>query len=80
MSVSQVTKHGLLLDFLSSFSGNVDFLHMEPDQRSSYREGGEVQRNGPFSAEVADILMIFGPNHLCRCWPVCCTWSPLPVW
>lgn len=42
MSASQVTKHGLILDFLSSFSGQVDFLHMEPDQASSYTEGDEV--------------------------------------
>lgn len=36
----QVTKHGLLLDFLSSFSGQVDFLHMEP--KFSYTEGRQV--------------------------------------
>lgn len=42
MLVFQVTKHGLILDFLSSFSGQVDFLHMEPEQASSYTEGAEV--------------------------------------
>lgn len=36
----QVTKHGLLLDFLSSFSGQVDVLHMEPT--SSYTKGRQV--------------------------------------
>ncbi len=41
--VLQVTKHGLILDFLSSFSGQVDFLHMEPEQASSYTEGTEVK-------------------------------------
>uniref|UniRef100_A0A667XVP7 Protein RRP5 homolog n=1 Tax=Myripristis murdjan TaxID=586833 RepID=A0A667XVP7_9TELE len=30
--IKKVTKHGLILDFLSSFSGQVDFLHMEPEQ------------------------------------------------
>lgn len=39
----QVTKHGLILEFLSSFSGQVDFLHLEPEQASSYKEGTEVK-------------------------------------
>ncbi len=43
MLVLQVTKHGLILDFLSSFSGQVDFLHMEPGQDSSYTVGTEVE-------------------------------------
>uniref|UniRef100_UPI003AB019B0 protein RRP5 homolog isoform X1 n=1 Tax=Centroberyx gerrardi TaxID=166262 RepID=UPI003AB019B0 len=42
-SIKKVTKHGLILDFLSSFSGQVDFLHMEPEQVSSYTEGDEVR-------------------------------------
>ncbi|CAK6962864.1 protein RRP5 homolog [Scomber scombrus] len=42
-TIKKVTKHGLLLDFLSSFSGQVDFLHMDPEQASSYTEGGEVR-------------------------------------
>lgn len=41
--ILQVTKHGLILDFLSSFTGQVDFLHMEPEQTSSYKEGNEVK-------------------------------------
>ncbi|XP_029924542.1 protein RRP5 homolog [Myripristis murdjan] len=41
--IKKVTKHGLILDFLSSFSGQVDFLHMEPEQASSYTEGDEVR-------------------------------------
>ncbi|XP_037545618.1 protein RRP5 homolog [Nematolebias whitei] len=40
-TIKKVTKHGLFLDFLSSFSGQVDFLHMEPT--SSYTEGRQVQ-------------------------------------
>ncbi|MEQ2212517.1 hypothetical protein XENOCAPTIV_000764 [Xenoophorus captivus] len=39
----QVTKHGLHLDFLSSFSGQVDFLHMEAGQESTYTEGLQVK-------------------------------------
>uniref|UniRef100_A0A3Q4N724 Programmed cell death 11 n=1 Tax=Neolamprologus brichardi TaxID=32507 RepID=A0A3Q4N724_NEOBR len=38
----KVTKHGLILDFLSSFNGQVDFLHMEPEQASSYTKGLQV--------------------------------------
>ncbi|XP_042340555.1 protein RRP5 homolog isoform X2 [Plectropomus leopardus] len=42
-TIKKVTKHGLILDFLSSFSGQVDFLHMEPGNISSYTEGTEVR-------------------------------------
>ncbi|XP_028314722.1 protein RRP5 homolog isoform X1 [Gouania willdenowi] len=42
-TIKKVTKHGLLLDFLSSFSGQVDFLHMEPGQESNYAEGVQVR-------------------------------------
>ncbi|XP_076001559.1 protein RRP5 homolog isoform X2 [Genypterus blacodes] len=42
-TIKKVTKQGLMLDFLSSFSGQVDFLHMEPDQASSCKEGDEVR-------------------------------------
>ncbi|XP_076584082.1 protein RRP5 homolog isoform X2 [Chaetodon auriga] len=42
-TIKKVTKHGLILDFLSSFSGQVDFLHMEQEQASSYTEGAEVR-------------------------------------
>ncbi|XP_040891171.1 protein RRP5 homolog isoform X2 [Toxotes jaculatrix] len=42
-TIKKVTKHGLILDFLSSFGGQVDFLHMEPEQASNYTEGTEVR-------------------------------------
>ncbi|XP_054459743.1 protein RRP5 homolog [Anoplopoma fimbria] len=42
-TIKKVTKHGLILDFLSSFSGQVDVLHMEPEQTSSYTEGTQVR-------------------------------------
>lgn len=41
--IKTVTKHGLILSFLSSFSGQVDFLHLEPEQASSYTKGQEVE-------------------------------------
>lgn len=41
--ILQVTKHGLSVSFLSSFTGQVDFLHMEPKEASSYKEGDEVK-------------------------------------
>ncbi|XP_061625770.1 protein RRP5 homolog isoform X1 [Phyllopteryx taeniolatus] len=41
-TVKKVTKHGLLMDFLSSFSGQVDFLHMEREMASSYTEGSKA--------------------------------------
>ncbi|XP_029001010.1 protein RRP5 homolog isoform X3 [Betta splendens] len=40
-TIKKVTKDGLILDFLSSFSGQVDFLHMEPEME--YREGGQIR-------------------------------------
>ncbi|KAK2919332.1 protein RRP5 homolog isoform X1 [Channa argus] len=42
-TIKKATKHGLILHFLSSFSGQVDFLHMELEKASSYTEGTEVQ-------------------------------------
>ncbi|XP_038146651.1 protein RRP5 homolog [Cyprinodon tularosa] len=42
-TIKKVTKHGFHLDFLSSFSGQVDFLHMEPKESSSYAEGLQVR-------------------------------------
>lgn len=42
-TIKKVTKHGLLLDFLSSFRGQVDFLHTEPQRESSYAEGLQVR-------------------------------------
>ncbi|XP_047221873.1 protein RRP5 homolog isoform X1 [Girardinichthys multiradiatus] len=42
-TIKKATKHGLHLDFLSSFSGQVDFLHMEAGQESIYTEGLQVR-------------------------------------
>ncbi|KAG7486709.1 RRP5-like isoform X1 [Solea senegalensis] len=42
-TIKKVTKHGLIVDFLSSFTGQVDFLHMEPEQADKYTEGKEVR-------------------------------------
>ncbi|XP_029707294.1 protein RRP5 homolog isoform X2 [Takifugu rubripes] len=42
-TIKKVTKHGLSVSFLSSFTGQVDFLHMEPKEASSYKEGDEVR-------------------------------------
>ncbi|XP_055013980.1 protein RRP5 homolog isoform X2 [Boleophthalmus pectinirostris] len=42
-TITKVTKHGLFLKFLSNFSGQVDFLHVEPGKASSYKEGDEVR-------------------------------------
>ncbi|XP_057699966.1 protein RRP5 homolog [Corythoichthys intestinalis] len=41
-TIRKVTKHGLLMNFLSSFSGQVDCLHMEKEMTSSYTEGSTV--------------------------------------
>ncbi|XP_072319242.1 protein RRP5 homolog [Eucyclogobius newberryi] len=42
-TINKVTKHGLFVKFLSNFSGQVDFLHMEPEKASHYKEGDEVR-------------------------------------
>uniref|UniRef100_A0A8D0CUM6 Protein RRP5 homolog n=1 Tax=Sander lucioperca TaxID=283035 RepID=A0A8D0CUM6_SANLU len=42
-TIKKVTKHGLILDFLSSFSGQVDFLHMEPGQTSILHQSTQVR-------------------------------------
>ncbi|KAK7930283.1 hypothetical protein WMY93_006678 [Mugilogobius chulae] len=42
-TIKKVTKHGLLLKFLSNFSGQVDFLHIEREKASTYKEEDEVR-------------------------------------
>ncbi|XP_076146093.1 protein RRP5 homolog [Alosa pseudoharengus] len=40
--IKKVTVHGLILEFLSSFTGLVDFMHIDPDKTSCYKNGEEV--------------------------------------
>lgn len=44
--VLQVTRDGLLMDFLSSFRGQVDILHMDQEMADRYNTGSNV-RKGP---------------------------------
>ncbi|XP_028827320.1 protein RRP5 homolog [Denticeps clupeoides] len=41
--IKQVTTHGLILDFLTSFSGIVDFMHLGSDDPSMYNIGDGVK-------------------------------------
>ncbi|XP_036380286.1 protein RRP5 homolog isoform X1 [Megalops cyprinoides] len=41
--IKKVTPHGLILEFLSSFTGSVDFLHMDADKKSNYSVGDNVK-------------------------------------
>uniref|UniRef100_A0A8C7HZJ7 Protein RRP5 homolog n=1 Tax=Oncorhynchus kisutch TaxID=8019 RepID=A0A8C7HZJ7_ONCKI len=41
--IKKVTLHGLILEFLSSFTGLVDFMHLEPEQASTFKEGDNVK-------------------------------------
>uniref|UniRef100_A0A4W5L588 Protein RRP5 homolog n=1 Tax=Hucho hucho TaxID=62062 RepID=A0A4W5L588_9TELE len=41
--IKKVTLHGLILEFLSSFTGLVDFMHLEPEQASTFNEGDNVR-------------------------------------
>uniref|UniRef100_A0A674BPX8 Protein RRP5 homolog n=1 Tax=Salmo trutta TaxID=8032 RepID=A0A674BPX8_SALTR len=41
--IKKVTLHGLILDFLSSFTGLVDFMHLEPEQASTFSEGDNLK-------------------------------------
>ncbi|XP_048052287.1 protein RRP5 homolog [Megalobrama amblycephala] len=40
--IKKVTPHGLIVTFLSSFTGVVDFLHLDEDKASTYSQGQEV--------------------------------------
>lgn len=40
--VKRVTPHGLIVTFLSSFTGVVDFLHLDEDKESTYSKGQEI--------------------------------------
>ncbi|XP_014822913.1 PREDICTED: protein RRP5 homolog [Poecilia mexicana] len=61
-TIKKVTKHGLHLDFLNSFSGQVDFLHMEPE--SSYREGFQVQACVLYIEPTARLVGLSLRSHL----------------
>uniref|UniRef100_A0AAR2JGU7 Protein RRP5 homolog n=1 Tax=Pygocentrus nattereri TaxID=42514 RepID=A0AAR2JGU7_PYGNA len=41
--IKKVTLHGLIVTFLSSYTGVVDFMHIDPDKASTYRIGDEVK-------------------------------------
>ncbi|XP_030636412.1 protein RRP5 homolog [Chanos chanos] len=41
--IKKVTPHGLIVEFLSSFSGVVDFLHINANEASSYNPGDVVK-------------------------------------
>uniref|UniRef100_A0A8C8C6G5 Protein RRP5 homolog n=1 Tax=Oncorhynchus tshawytscha TaxID=74940 RepID=A0A8C8C6G5_ONCTS len=41
--IKKVTPRGLILEFLSSFTGLVDFMHLEPEQASTFNEGDSVK-------------------------------------
>ncbi|XP_064171812.1 protein RRP5 homolog [Anguilla rostrata] len=41
--IKQVSPHGMILEFLSSFRGSVDFMHVDPDKASSYSPGDSVK-------------------------------------
>lgn len=72
MLALQVTKHGLILDFLSSFSGQVDFLHMDPEQASSYTEGTEVK----LTWHTDTVMQDSASPCVCHC----CQLSDLSQW
>ncbi|XP_043108470.1 protein RRP5 homolog [Puntigrus tetrazona] len=40
--IKRVTPHGLIVTYLSSFTGVVDFLHLDEDKASTYSAGDEV--------------------------------------
>ncbi|KAL7852604.1 hypothetical protein SRHO_G00183890 [Serrasalmus rhombeus] len=41
--IKKVTLHGLIVTFLSSYNGVVDFMHIDPDKASTYSIGDEVK-------------------------------------
>ncbi|CAL8358644.1 unnamed protein product, partial [Boreogadus saida] len=62
-TVKTVTKHGLLLSFLS-FSGQVDFLHMEPEEVSTYAVGQEVQACVLYIEPITRLVALSLRRHL----------------
>ncbi|KAL1281885.1 hypothetical protein QQF64_000688, partial [Cirrhinus molitorella] len=40
--IKKVTPHGLIVTYLSSFTGVIDFLHLDKDKTSTYNLGDEV--------------------------------------
>ncbi|CAL8330288.1 unnamed protein product [Lota lota] len=61
--IKTVTKHGLVLSFLS-FSGQVDFLHMEPEEVSTYSVGQEVQACILYIEPITRLVALSLRSHL----------------
>ncbi|KAJ8389813.1 hypothetical protein AAFF_G00112820 [Aldrovandia affinis] len=41
--IKEVSSHGMILEFLSSFKGSVDFMHIDTDKTSNYSTGDNVK-------------------------------------
>ncbi|XP_060716290.1 protein RRP5 homolog [Tachysurus vachellii] len=41
--IRKVTTHGLIVTFLSNYTGLVDFMHVDPDKLATYKVGDEVK-------------------------------------
>ncbi|KAM9314482.1 protein RRP5 homolog [Pholidichthys leucotaenia] len=63
-TIKEVTKHGLLVDFLSSFNGQVDFLHMDPGRESSYAKGAQVKARVLYIDSSARLVALSLRSHL----------------
>lgn len=62
--IKRVTPHGLVVEYLSSFTGMVDFLHIEQDKASSYKPGDEVLARILYIEPSARVVSLSLRNHL----------------
>ncbi|XP_036412886.1 protein RRP5 homolog isoform X2 [Colossoma macropomum] len=62
--IKKVTLHGLIVTFLSSYNGVVDFMHIDPDKASTYSVGDEVKARILYVEPSARLVGLSLRSHL----------------
>ncbi|KAK3510814.1 hypothetical protein QTP70_022728 [Hemibagrus guttatus] len=62
--IKKVTTHGLIVTFLSNYTGLVDFMHMDPDALSTYNVGDEVKARVLYVDRVSRLVGLSLRSHL----------------
>ncbi|XP_058237174.1 protein RRP5 homolog isoform X2 [Hemibagrus wyckioides] len=62
--IKKVTTHGLLVTFLSNYTGLVDFMHIDPDKLSTYNVGDEVKARVLYVDPASRLVGLSLRSHL----------------
>ncbi|KAJ8001870.1 hypothetical protein DPEC_G00173890 [Dallia pectoralis] len=64
--IRKVTLHGLIVSFLSSFTGLIDFMHLETEHASTLKEGDYVKACVLYVEPSTHLVGLSLRNHLLR--------------